>query len=146
MTSAVYEALSKRYGALFDDIARGERAREAGRHLPLVPLKQLTDQGFGAITVPVEAGGDGADYQTMFRLLDLAAVDANLAHVWRSHLAFIEYLRLIPDDQQRHQWQRILEGQWGGPLSSHMLTMMNAIITRDDSELRISGDKYTTAP
>ena len=150
MTSAVYEALSKRYGALFDDIARGERAREAGRHLPLVPLKQLTDQGFGAITVPVDAGGDGADYQTMFRLLmDLAAVDANLAHIWRSHLAFVEYLRLIPDDQQRHQWwQRILEGQWGGSALSSQYDDDDepaTIITRDDSGiLRISGDKYYT--
>ena len=30
MISADYEALSERYAALFEDIARGERAREAG--------------------------------------------------------------------------------------------------------------------
>ena len=150
MTSAVYEALNTRYAALFDDIARGERAREAGRHLPLVPLKQLTDQGFGAITVPVDAGGDGADYQTAFRLLmDLAAVDANLAHIWRSHLAFVEYLRLIPDETQRQQWwARILDGQWGGSALSSQYASDGepaTIITRDDSStLRISGQKYYT--
>ncbi|HEY4536554.1 MAG TPA: acyl-CoA dehydrogenase family protein [Enteractinococcus sp.] len=148
MTSALYEAISQRYSTLFADIARGERAREAGRHLPLVPLKQLTDQGFGAITVPAEAGGDGANYQTAFRILmDLAAVDANLAHIWRSHLAFIEYLRLIPDEEQRNAWwQRILEGQWGGSaLSSHDNPEPATMIKRDpDATLRITGQKYYT--
>jgi len=150
MTSAVYEALNQRYAALFDDIARGERAREAGRHLPLVPLKQLSDHGLGAITVPVEHGGEGADYETVLRILiDLAAVDANLAHMWRSHLAFVEYLRLIPDERSRSLWwQRITAGEWGGSAlsSQHASEEDSETIIRRDSTgtLRITGEKYYT--
>lgn len=150
MASAVYEALSERYTPLFDDIARGERAREAGRHLPLVPLQQLSDHGLGAITIPIQDGGEGADYETVLRILiDLSAVDANLAHMWRSHLAFVEYLRLIPDQATRSiWWQRILDGQWGGSaLSSQYASNedLRTIIRRDDTgTLRITGEKYYT--
>src|SRR5690625_1697653 len=116
MISALYENLSQRYAPLFEEIARGERAREAGRHLPLIPLKQLSDHGLGAITIPKTEGGQGAGYQTTLRMLmDLAAVDANLAHIWRSHLAFVEYIDRIPDASVRDQWwERIVDGAWGG--------------------------------
>jgi len=150
MTSVDYETLSQRYAPLFDDIARGERAREASRHLPLVPLQQLKDHGLGAVTVPVSDGGDGADYETVLRILvDLAAVDANLAHMWRSHLAFVEYLRLIPDQKTRSTWwQRIVAGDWGGSaLSSQYVPEgdSHTIIRRDDTgTLRITGEKYYT--
>src|SRR5690625_1925884 len=115
MTSAGYETLSAQFAPLFKEIARGERTREAGRHLPLVPLRQLSEHGLGGVTIPHAEGGDGAGYETVLRLLvDLATVDANLAHMWRSHLAFVEYLRLIPDQATRRKWWgRVLEGQWG---------------------------------
>lgn len=150
MTSAVYDALSQRYASVFADIARGERAREAGRHLPLVPLQQLSDVGLGAITVPNKDGGEGADYETVLRMLvDLAAVDANLAHMWRSHLAFVEYLRLIPDQKTRSLWwRRIIAGEWGGSaLSSQYAPGADSetIIRRDPTgTLRITGEKYYT--
>ena len=81
MSSAQYEALAEQYAPLFDDIARGERARETGRHLPLIPLRQLSEHGFGSLTIPEADGDEGINYETALRLLmDLAAVDANLAH------------------------------------------------------------------
>lgn len=150
MTSAGYETLSKRYAPLFEDIARGERAREAGRHLPLVPLRQLSDHGLGALTIPVDEGGEGAGYETALRILiDLSTVDANLAHMWRSHLGFVEYLRLISDRETRRMWwQRVLEGQWGGSALSSKYDPggdPQTIIVRDRAgTLRITGDKYYT--
>lgn len=149
MTSANYEALLEQYTPLFDDILRGERAREAGRHLPLIPLRQLSDHGLGALTVPAEAGGEGAGYETTFRLLmDLAAVDANLAHMWRSHLSFCEYLKLIPDSKSRAQWwKRVLDGELGGSAlsSQHNNADQQTLISRDDDKtLRIHGEKYYT--
>lgn len=151
MPSATYTALSQRYATVFEDILRGERARETGRHLPLAALRQLQDHGLGAITVPVAAGGDGAQYQTVLRvLMDLAAVDANLAHIWRSHLVFVEYIRLIRHaDQRQRWWQRLVDGQWGGSALSarHNPTEQHdTVITRDSAGvLRITGDKsYTT--
>lgn len=150
MSSAQYEALAEQYKPLFDDIARGERARETGRHLPLIPLRQLSDHGLGALTVPTSAGGEGANYETTFRLLmDLAAVDANLAHMWRSHLAFVEYLKIIPDEKTQQQWwKRVRAGELGGSaLSSHhnQDSAHDTVISRDQAGvLRINGDKYYT--
>lgn len=150
MISADYEALSERYAALFEDIARGERAREAGRHVPLVPLRQLSEQGLGAVTIPAEDGGEGADYETVLRILvDLSAVDANLAHMWRSHLAFVEYLRLIRDQKTRSVWwRRIIAGEWGGSALSSQYAPegdSETIIRRDPTgTLRITGEKYYT--
>ena len=149
MTSANYKALLEQYTPLFDDISRGERAREAGRHLPLVPLRQLSDHGLGALTVPAAAGGEGAGYETTFRLLmDLAAVDANLAHMWRSHLSFCQYLKLIPNPESQDQWwNRVLDGEFGGSAlsSQHTATAQQTLISRDDDKtLRIYGEKYYT--
>lgn len=150
MTSASYETLSYRYASLFEDISRGERAREAGRHLPLVPLRQLSEHGLGAITIPGQEGGDGADYQTVIRLLmDLSAVDTNLAHMWRSHVVFVEYLRLIPDPYLRKRWwKHILDGDWGGSAlsSQHDPERDQAtVVSRDNTGvLRITGEKYYT--
>ena len=150
MNSALYETLSSHYAPVFEDISRGERAREAGRHLPLVPLQQLKDQGLGTLTVPAAEGGEGAGYQTALRLLmDLAAVDANLAHIWRSHLVFVEYLRVLPDaDERTRWWGRILAGDWGGSaLSSQQEPERHTdtVIMRDSAGvLRITGEKYYT--
>ena len=150
MTSKNYQALAEQYAPLFADIARGERARETGRHLPLTPMRQLSDHGLGTLSIPEREGGDGANYETVLRLLmDLAAVDANLAHIWRSHLAFVEYLRLLPDSMVRAQWwKRIGGGDWGGSaLSSHHEPTkdQDTVVTRDHTgTLRITGAKFYT--
>lgn len=150
MSSAQYEALAEQYAPLFDDIARGERARETGRHLPLIPLRQLSEHGFGTLTIPEAEGGEGINYETALRLLmDLAAVDANLAHMWRSHLAFVEYLRLLPDPKMRAAWwKRIRDGEWGGSALSSQYDPdpeQQTIVSQDQAGvLRISGDKYYT--
>src|SRR5699024_12389883 len=52
LTSANYEALLEQYTPLLDDILRGERARDAGRHLPLIRLRQLRDHGLAVLPVP----------------------------------------------------------------------------------------------
>lgn len=150
MGSTTYEILTEQYAELFEDISRGERAREAGRHLPLVPLRQLADHGLGALTVPVEHGGEGAGYGTTLRLLmDLAAVDANLAHIWRSHLSFVEYLKTIRDNRtQNRWWKRVVDGEWGGSALSSRLDQKgkhDTVISRDETRtLRVSGEKYYT--
>lgn len=148
MNSTSYDVLHARYTELFADIARGELAREASRHLPLLPLKQLQEQQLGAISVPSEHGGDGANYSTTLRLLmDLSAVDANLAHMWRSHLAFVEYLRHIPQTTLREQWwHRIASGEWGGSALSSQHTpdgQQRTIVSHDSAGVfRITGEKY----
>ena len=78
--STTYRDLAGRFALAFGDVARGEPAREAGRHLPFAALEQLRSAGLGAVTVPVDSGGAGAGQEDVLRLLmDLAAVDVNTA-------------------------------------------------------------------
>src|SRR5690625_7633741 len=69
--------------------------------------------------------------------------------MWRSHLAFVEYIHRIPDASVRDQWwERIVDGAWGGSaLSSQHTTAPEheTVISADSSNrLRITGKKYYT--
>ena len=110
-----YAALAHRFADAFAAAGRGERAREAGRHLPFAVQKELAEAGLGLVSVPASVGGDGAGHETVLRLLmDLAAHDVNTAHLWRSHLVFVAAV----DDQPattRSRWlTRLAAGDWGG--------------------------------
>jgi alkylation response protein AidB-like acyl-CoA dehydrogenase len=149
--AATYRDLAGRFASAFGDIARGEPAREAGRHLPFAALEQLRAVGIGAVTVPAEAGGSGAGQEDMLRLLmDLAAVDANTAHLVRSHLSFVEHVLAQPDEALRTRWlERAADGELAGSALSEArgpaLGEMDTTVSRDDGgRLRISGRKYYT--
>ncbi|MBB5750464.1 acyl-CoA dehydrogenase family protein [Micrococcus sp. TA1] len=155
MTSTVhvttYQDLAGRFAPALQDIARGEPAREAGRHLPFAALEQLRAVGIGTLTVPVEAGGPGAGQEDMLRLLmDLAAVDANTAHLVRSHLSFVEHVLAQPDEALRTRWlERVADGELAGSALSEArgpaLGEMDTTVSRDEGgQLRISGRKYYT--
>ncbi|HEY4614512.1 MAG TPA: acyl-CoA dehydrogenase family protein [Citricoccus sp.] len=149
--AAPYEDLAERFAPVFAEISRGEPAREAGRHLPFVALEQLRSAGIGAVTVPVEAGGDGAGQEDALRLLmDLAAVDANTAHLVRSHLSFVEHVLAQPDGTLRAAWlARVVDGDLAGSALSEAhgpaLGEVDTHVSRDDGgRLRIRGRKYYT--
>ena len=110
-----YATLAARYADAFDSVAHGERAREAGRHLPFAALGELQAAGFGKVGVPEDAGGEGGGSETVLRLLmDLAARDVNTAHVWRSHLVFIA-TAMDQAPARRERWLRhIVDGDWAG--------------------------------
>ena len=62
MTS--YADLASRYDAALDAVGHGERAREAGRHLPFAVQEGLRESGFGRVGVPVADGGEGGGHVT----------------------------------------------------------------------------------
>lgn len=155
MTSTVhathYRDLAGRFAPAFEDVARGEPAREAGRHLPFAALEQLRSAGLGAVTVPADFGGAGAGQEDMLRLLmDLAAVDVNTAHLVRSHLSFVEHVLVQPDEAVRVKWlERVAGGELAGSALSEArgpaLGEVDTTVSRDDGgQLRISGRKYYT--
>src|SRR4051794_15799417 len=89
--TATDEELSARFQPVFDRVAEGNVAREKGRVLPYEQVDWLKEAGLGRVRIPVEHGGFGASLQQTFALLaDLAQADANVAHIWRNHLAFVE--------------------------------------------------------
>ena len=146
-----YTTLSDRFAPAFAEVAQGELPRETGRHLPFAAFEQLREQGLGALSVPESAGGAGASQEDAFRLLmDLAAVDANTAHLVRSHLSFVQHLLAQPDRTVRDRWlQRVVEGDVAGSALSEgrgaPLGEFGTTVTQDEAgQLLISGSKYYT--
>jgi alkylation response protein AidB-like acyl-CoA dehydrogenase len=149
--SSTYPDLSARFAPAFAEAAAGEPAREAGRHLPFAAFEQLREQGIGALTVPEAAGGAGAGQEDAYRILmDLAAADANTAHLVRSHLSFVEHVRAQPDGELRDRWlRRIVDGDVAGSALSESrdapLGGVGTTVSQDNvGTLRISGRKYYT--
>lgn len=148
---SAYESLSCRFGPFFAEVARGERAREAGRHLPFAAFELLRAEGIGRITLPRSSGGEGANQQDALRLLmDLAAADANIAHLLRSHLVFVQHVLTQPDERVRSHWmERIAGGDLAGSAISERggaaLGENSTTVWADgEGSLRISGSKYYT--
>ncbi|GAA3795402.1 acyl-CoA dehydrogenase family protein [Micrococcus endophyticus] len=113
MTS--YADLAARFADAFDAVGHGERAREAGRHLPFAVQRGLQEAGFGRVSVPEAAGGDGASHETALRLLmDLAARDVNTAHLWRSHLVFVATVLDQVPAAAKTWLARVVAGDWAG--------------------------------
>ncbi|NUL46587.1 acyl-CoA dehydrogenase [Cellulosimicrobium funkei] len=146
-----YETLSARFAPAVQEVAQGEIAREAGRHLPFAAFELLRNQGLGAVTVPEESGGDGAGQQDAYRLLmDLAAADANTAHLFRSHLSFVQHVLAQDDPTVRDRWLgRIAAGDVAGSALSEgrnaALGDVGTTVSQDETgQLLISGGKYYT--
>ena len=89
--TATYDGLSSTFQPLFDEIAKDSAARERDRAFPRDEVRLLNDRGFGTLRIAKEHGGFGASLEQTFALLaDLGKADANVAHIWRNHLAFVE--------------------------------------------------------
>ncbi|OAA27503.1 acyl-CoA dehydrogenase [Frankia sp. EI5c] len=100
--------LRARFAPLFARVAAAGLRHEAERTQPFEEVRLLKEAGFGALRVPVEAGGLGVSLEELFALLlDLGAADSNLPQIWRNHLAFVEDTR----HGERHaRWRRELVG------------------------------------
>ena len=126
----------------------GAAGRDRDRRLPRAEIRELLDAGFGAARVPVEHGGEGVDLATLFaRLIDLAAADSNVAHVFRGHLAFVEQQHFEPDAARRADWYgRVLAGDFVGNAQSELsgTSDLATTLTERDGGLRLDGRKYYT--
>ncbi|QCQ17921.1 acyl-CoA dehydrogenase family protein [Microbacterium sp. RG1] len=72
----------------------GAAERERDRDLPFAAVDELRAQRFGALRLPRTVGGAEASLvDVLARIVELAEVDSNLAHIWRGHIAFVEQLR-----------------------------------------------------
>lgn len=92
---------------VFDRIAAGTVQRELDRSLPFDEVAWLRNARFGALRIPREFGGFGATWKQMLELLiDLAAADPNIAHLFRGHVAVVEEKLAAPGSETRAQWLR----------------------------------------
>lgn len=100
--------LSERFQPVFDRIAQGAVQRENERALAYEAVGWLRDAGFGALRVPVDAGGLGATVEQFFDLLiALGTADSNLPQVLRAHFGFIERLYAEVDPALHAPWLRL---------------------------------------
>ncbi|OMH24169.1 acyl-CoA dehydrogenase [Tersicoccus phoenicis] len=147
---AEYERVHARFAPILARIAEDALARDQDRTLPHEPVRWLDEAGFGALRVPVEYGGAGVSVETVTRLLiDLAAADSNVAHLYRSHLGFTESLRWQPTPVRERWYGRIAAGQTVGNASTerggNALGTLNTTLSRDaDGGWRLNGTKYYT--
>ena len=123
-------------------------ARELDRRLPYDLVRRLIDAGFASSRVPATAGGEGATTEAVFsRLIEIAAADSNLAHVFRGHLAFVEQRLFDPDETVRGTWfARLLEGALVGNAQSEQTgttDVATTIATAGDGYV-LNGRKYYT--
>jgi alkylation response protein AidB-like acyl-CoA dehydrogenase len=151
MSERAYEQVARRFRPLFAAIAEHERERERERMPPREPLARLIEAGFAGLRVPEEHGGEGLPLSQVLRLVsELAEADANLAHLWRNHLSFIEDRRSDPADPRSAVWLRrlaagsIVGGGWSEPGMPGAEGLSTSLV-RTDAGLRLSGTKmYAT--
>ncbi|MFG1378246.1 acyl-CoA dehydrogenase family protein [Xanthobacter autotrophicus] len=92
--------------ALFEQIGAGSSARERDRVLPFEAIGLLKEAGFGALRLAQADGGAGATFRQAYKLaLDLAAADANVAHIFRNHFTVAEQYARLPYDAKSRAWQ-----------------------------------------
>ncbi|ALI27765.1 Acyl-CoA dehydrogenase [Mycolicibacterium fortuitum] len=136
------------FGPIFERIAEGNRQRENDRVFPHEQVRWLNDAGFGTLRIPAEQGGFGASLEQTFLLLaELGEADANIAHIWRNHLAFVEDRLNAPVSEDNTTWiKRFLAGEFvgGGWTEANNLTLANlaTTVTEEDDHWRVTGAKY----
>jgi alkylation response protein AidB-like acyl-CoA dehydrogenase len=133
---------------IFARIAEGNVGRERNRILPHDQVRWLNEAGFGTLRIPAEQGGFGASLEQTFQLLaELGQADANVAHIWRNHLAFVEDRLNAPVSEENNTWiKRFLAGEFvgGGWTEANNGTLANvaSTITAEDDHWLVSGAKY----
>ncbi len=146
--SISFAELDRTIAELSARLAGTTAERERERILLSEPVRLLVDAGFGAIRVPVEFGGLGGSLEDLFeRLIGIASVDPNLAHVFRGHIGFVEWLHVHSDRELARAWfERVAAGILVGNAQSERSTTadLQSTITRTPDGLRLDGTKYYT--
>jgi alkylation response protein AidB-like acyl-CoA dehydrogenase len=142
---------SPQLAELLAEIGAESAIRERDRIAPFDQIDLLRAARFGALRVPQEYGGAGTSLRETFRLImALAAVDSNVAHILRSHFAFVEQTLRSRNPEQRERWlRRAAAGTFvagaATELGSHKVGAENwSTNLRPDAEgtLRLNGVKY----
>ncbi|MDW6020613.1 acyl-CoA dehydrogenase [Mesorhizobium sp. BAC0120] len=142
------EDLVARFQPIFDRIAEGNVERERNRTFPYEQVQWLKDADFALVRIPEEFGGWGASLeQTYYLLALLAEADANVAHVWRNHLAFIEdRLNARPSPTNDRWFQRFRDREFVGggwtEANNGTYATIKTTVTREDDHYKVTGAKF----
>ncbi|MDM0035143.1 acyl-CoA dehydrogenase family protein [Variovorax sp. J22P271] len=139
--------LFARAAALLPEIAEGAAAREQARELPYALVRRIAEAGLLTFRIPREYGGPGASVRDVIRfVIDLAAVDSNIAQALRPNYGIIDGLLFSGSEQERRHWfPRLLAGDIfgnGGVERGGAHGAISARIRPDGGQFRVSGTKY----
>ncbi len=143
-----YEALAEPFRPIFARIRDTALERERSRQLGTEAIQWLKDARFGAVRVPVDAGGAGATLPQLFQLLvELAEADSNIVQALRGHFAFVEDRLNAPRDAATAVWlKRFADGDLAGNAWTEIGDVaIGDVITRvtaRDGRLVVNGRKY----
>jgi alkylation response protein AidB-like acyl-CoA dehydrogenase len=140
--------LHARFHPLFERVAEGNVERERDRVFPHEQVRWLIDAGLGTIRIPSQYGGIGASLEQTFTLLaDLGEADANVSHIWRNHLAFVEDRLNATVSATNDIWiKRFLAGAFvgGGWTEAHNGTLANiaTTVSAEGDHWVVTGAKF----
>ncbi|WP_326543406.1 acyl-CoA dehydrogenase family protein [Pseudorhodoferax sp.] len=139
--------LRARAQALLPQIAEGAAERENARELPYALVRRIAEAGLLTFRIPKAYGGPGGSVHDVIGfLIDLAAVDSNIAQALRPNYGVIDSLLAGQDEAARQLWfGRLLGGHIlgnGGLERGGAHGSVAARIVRDGAHFRVNGTKY----
>ncbi|MGG3643509.1 acyl-CoA dehydrogenase family protein [Bacillus gobiensis] len=137
---------------LISEVARDakERRSSGNEANPYFAFELIRQSRLGALRIPVELGGGGANIRELFQvIIQLAEADPDVAHSLRAHNSFVEDLLISPDNEKRKTWiQRITDGEIIGnavtEISSRNVgtNLYETTLSPDGDGYRLNGTKY----
>lgn len=135
------------FALILEDAHNLALPREKERALPVDTVRALQGAGFGSRRLSPD-GGIGIGLPEFFdELIDLAAADSNVGHLYRGHIAFVETLLIEPEGQRAAQWrERILRGDFVGNAQSEKqeTAEITTTITWGEAGPVLNGRKFYT--
>lgn len=117
---------------------------------PYFAMELIRKSKLGALRLPVEKGGGGANIPDLFSsIIRLAEADPDVAHSLRSHFSYVEDVLRIPNEQQRDKWLKIIAK---GDIIGNAYTEISSknvgkyefetTLSPDGDGFRLNGTKY----
>lgn len=144
---------------LLDQIRSGAKDRDLNDENPFDQVNALKQAGFGTLRLPTELGGAGFTVPQLFStIIDVAAADPIVAHIFRTHFWFVEErLRNLGGqdpangtaDPRSRQWlSKVAEGKTVGNAFSEKGSnavgslVFNTRLLPVPGGYRLTGEKY----
>ncbi len=140
-------ALLQRAAVLLPQIAEGAAERERTRQLPHEQIRQLAAARLLTLRIPQRYGGSESSVREVVQfVIDLAAVDSNIAQSLRPSFAFIESLLVQKSEAERQLWfAHYLRGEVFGNAGWEIggaNGQVSARIVPEGEHFRANGSKY----
>ncbi|BBY62499.1 acyl-CoA dehydrogenase family protein [Mycolicibacterium helvum] len=138
------------FADLLAQIRSGAKDRDLNDENPFDQVNALKKSGFGTLRLPAELGGSNFTVRQLFStVIDVAAADPIVAHIFRTHFWFVEErLRTLNDGRSRQWLTKVSEGRIVGNAFSEKGSnavgslVFNTRLLPVPGGFRLTGEKY----